>query len=107
MWLFDNKLNVLREAKGEDKHRVKFKVAITVVGEIPRIERKTLQKWMTEDILDLMEKKRRRVKYKRKKMYRYCVSLTTARHLTEHDINTQLTQLKIDARDLRVIKDRC
>ena len=48
--------------------KVQIKVAITeaAIEQIPRVERKTKQRWMTEDILDLREK-RRRVKNNREK----------------------------------------
>ena len=59
MRLFKNKFEVLGEAEKVYQTWAKFKVAITeaAVKQIPRVERETKQRWMTEDILDLVEKK--------------------------------------------------
>ena len=55
-----NKLEVLGEAEDVDQHWAKFKITITVAAMewMPRVDRKIEQKWMIEDILDLMGKKR-------------------------------------------------
>ena len=60
-----NKFEVLRQAEEVDQQWAKFKVPITEAAEeqIPRVERKTKQRWMTENILDFMEKKRQIKKY--------------------------------------------
>ena len=61
-----NKFEVLGEAEEVDQQQVKFKAIIPEAAEeqIPKEERKIKQRWMTEDILDLMEK-RRHVKNKK------------------------------------------
>ena len=56
-----NIFEALEQAEEEDKQWENFKAAITVAAEeqIPRVERKTKQRWMTEDVLDIREKRRR------------------------------------------------
>ena len=51
-----NKFKVLGVAEEVDQQWVKFKEA--AVEQIPKAERKTKEKWRTEDILDLIEKRR-------------------------------------------------
>ena len=53
-----NKFEVSGKAEEVDQQWVNFKVATSETAEkqIPRVERKTKQRWMTEDILDPMEK---------------------------------------------------
>ena len=55
-----NKFEVLGGAEEVDQQWVKLKVWVTeaAVEHIPRVKRETKQKWMTEDILEFMEKRK-------------------------------------------------
>ncbi|GFO47179.1 craniofacial development protein 2-like [Plakobranchus ocellatus] len=56
-----NKFESLGEAEEIEKQWENFKEAITLAAteEIPRVERKSKQKWMTDEILELMDERRK------------------------------------------------